>query len=173
MKIHFSPKAFLYLAVAAALAAGIWYWHFVRTPEYLIKKQIHAIAEDVNKAPQETNTVMGFKMVSFMNRLANHVEVSVHGIPIEGGFSGDELSSHVSRGRMYAEMIYLRPVEIYVTMLDESHATAECELIARALSKEGSYRLDDEVYHLRLSLELDSAKHWVFTGFHESKFLEK
>ncbi|MBQ4479302.1 MAG: hypothetical protein II943_01545 [Victivallales bacterium] len=172
MKLHITPKAVFYVLVAIGIGVGAWYWHFVRTPEYLIKKQIHAIAEDVNKAPGETNTVMGFKMVAFLNRLANHVDVSVHGIPIEGGFSGDELGSHVSRGRMFADMIYLKPVEIYVTLLDDTHATAECELIARATSKEGSYHLD-EVYHLRLSLELDSAKHWVFTGFHESKFMER
>ena len=172
MKLHITPKAIFYVCVAAAVGAGLWYWHFVRTPEYLIKKQIHAIAEDVNKNPQETNSIMAIKSVAFLNRLANHVEVSVHGIPIGGGFSAEELGSHVSRGRMYADMIDLKPVEIYVELVDESHATAQCELIARATSKEGDYKLD-EIYHLRLSLELDSAKHWVFTGFHESEFMEK
>lgn len=172
MKLHITPKAVFYLLVAVGIGVGLWYWHFVRTPEYLIKKQIHAIAEDVNKSPQETNTVMGFKMITFANRLSKQVEVSVHGIPLGGSMSGEELASHVSRGRMFMEKIDLRPVEIYVTLVDETHATAECELIVKAVNKDSTYKLDD-VYHLRLTLELNESQNWVFTGFHESKFMER
>ena len=172
MRIPFTPKIFFYLLVAAGIAWAIWYYHFVRTPEYLVRKQILAIAEDVNKNPQETNSIMAIKSVSLLNRLASHVEVSVHGIPIGGGYSGEELGSHVARARMYMEYIDLKPVEIYVELADESHAVAQCEVIAKASGKENTWRID-EIYHLRLSLELDSAKNWVFTGFHESEFIEK
>ena len=172
MKIRITLKGIGILLLLALLGAGLWYYYFIRTPEYLIKKQIQAIAEDINKNPQETNSIMTFKMVSLANRLSQHVEVSVHGIPIGGGLSGGELASQVSRARMAMGVIDLKPVEIYVTLLDDTHARAECELIVKAHGKEIEYRID-EVYHLRLMLERNSAKKWVFTGFHESQYMEK
>lgn len=162
----------LILQIVLILAViGVWAsCKYLRSEEHKIKKQLIAICEDVSKSSrQEGNTTAAFKVVALGNRLADHVEVSVHGIPISGGFSGEELMSHVTRARMYVDDLLVHVRDQIVT-IDGDNASIDCVIHANAHAQD--YSLDED-YHLILSLERNKDGKWLFNAFHENEILQK
>ncbi len=159
-------------ALIVLLALGAYFgWRWFRSDERQVRKQLSGICEDVSKRPGEGNAAAALKLLSLRNRLPPHVDVGVHGIPIRGGFSADELTSHVSRARYSLDDLSVDLVDLLMTIRGDE-ALVDCVIHGRANSSQYQYRLDED-FHLQITLRKDEDAKWRFVSFLEGSFLER
>ncbi len=159
-------------ALLVLLIVGAYFgWRWFHSDERQVRKQMSGICEDVSKRPGEGNAAAALKLLSLGNRLAPHVEVGVHDVPIRGGFSADELTAHVSRARYSLDDLTVDIVDQLVTIRD-NEALVDCVIHGRASSSQYQYRMDDD-FHLQITLRKDEDGKWRFVSFLEGSFLER
>ncbi|GEM_PF-5645188 len=163
-------KFILEIILLLAVIAGVLGYKFLRSEEYKVKKQLLAICDDVCKNSKEGNTTTAIKVVAMGNRLAPHVSIAIHGVPVKGGMSGEELVGHASRARMYLDKLNVTVVDQEITV-DGDNATIDCVIHATAVGKDSYY--SDDNYHLDITLTKDKNGTWLFTAFKENDLLKK
>lgn len=154
------------------LAVGAYFgWRWFQSDERQVRRQLSGICEDVSKRPGEGNAAAALKLLSLGSRLAPHVDVGVHDIPIRGGFSADELTAHVSRARYSLDGLSVDLVDSLITIQGDK-ALVDCVVHGRASSSQYQYRLDGD-FHLQITLRKDEDAKWRFVSFLEGAFLER
>ncbi|MGN0867864.1 MAG: hypothetical protein ACI4SG_09365 [Oligosphaeraceae bacterium] len=166
-----SPKSFLLLALVLLLVAVPVGCRYLRSDTRTIRKQLTAICQDVEKKPEEGNTVTALKMITLGNRLDARVEIRVHDIPVTGNLSAEELTSQVNRARLYMDTIHLELLDDVITV-DGEAAVADCVIYVKALSAQRSYKFED-TFHLRIQLHKNQDGKWLFSSFQEGPLLQK
>ncbi len=166
-----SPKFIVEILLCLAVLGAIFYFRYLRSDAYKVKKQLLAICDDVRKTPEEHSAMTALKTVALQNRLADHVELSVHGIPIGGGMSGEELAGYVSRARMYLDVIKV-DVKAQEVTVNGDKATITALIHAEASGKNTDYKLDEN-YRMNIALKKDESQTWLFTSFSEGEGLQK
>lgn len=162
-------KIALHIVLLLLIAGVFVYYKYLRSETHRIKKQLIGLCDDVSKNSGEGNTSTAIKVVAMQNRLADHVEISVHGVPVSGGYSCEELVSSASRARMYLETLKISVLEQEVT-INGDKAKIDCVIHADASTQHD--RLDEN-YHMNVSLIKDENGKWLFTAFHECDLLQK
>ena len=165
-KAKFIIQIIFLLAVVAAVLG----YKYLRSEEYKVKKQLLGICDDVGKNTEEGNTTTAIKVVALGNRLADHVSIVIHDVPVKGDMSGEELVGHVSRARMFLQKLQVNVVDQEITV-DGNQASIDCVVHATAVGKD-SYYTDDN-YHLDITLQKDKNGTWLFTSFQENDLLKK
>ncbi|MCQ2397266.1 MAG: hypothetical protein MJ106_06180 [Lentisphaeria bacterium] len=162
-------KIIVQIILVLAIVGAVVYYKYLRSETHKIKKQLIALCDDASKNSEEGNTSAAIKVVAMQNRLADHVDISVHGVPISGGYSCEELVSSASRARMFLETLKISVLEQDVT-IDGNKANIDCVIHAIAATKTDRI---DENYHMVISLVKDEHGKWLFTAFKETDIMQK
>lgn len=166
-----SPKslfAILLLLLLVCLPLGC---RFLQNDKRLVKRQLTEICQDVSKEPDEGNTTAALKMLSLGNRLGNSIEIQVHGIPLGGFLSGEELMAQVNRARLQLDRIHVQLLDDVITV-QGNEADIDCVLRVKAASARHNYKMEDD-FHLQILLKKNEDGKWLFQAFKEGPLLQK
>ena len=169
------PRIVTLAIILLLAAAGIYYWHYVRTPEYLVTKALRNAAETISRKNGETNSSAAFKVLMLGNMFTPQVELAVEGIPMaHGTISDEELVSHISRGRMAMTYIDIKILDHKITVRDENNAEIVMDVRIDAASDKGGKNVFSEILHLKTTLHRapEDGK-WRFASCRSYQLLQK
>ena len=165
----------IYGVILLICGGGLWYWHHVRTPEYLVSKTITSAAEAFSKVSGETNSTAAFKALVLGNLFAPQVELAVEGIPMaHGTLTDEEMLSYTTRGRMAMDAVSVVILKREIKVTGNENARAYLEVRLQGSSTKGYKEKYSDILHLQVTLLRSEADgKWRFNSCRTVKLIQK